>query len=87
MHNTRKTHNAHNETQRRLRKASEVGYFRYAPYYKERDGKGFYAESRVSTKYFKKITHRFFRRNKDIKFIKIANKKTLDFVCDRWEIE
>ena len=85
MHQTRKTHNAHNETQRRFRKNAKVAYWRVAPVHKEHGENGFYVDYSGSRKFFKKICNKTFRKKKDFKELKTSNGKVLDCVADKWD--
>lgn len=76
-HHTRKTHNAHNETQRRLSKTEYIEWYKKPSWKpikdngdiderelskKEKLDNGYYRETRSSNKKFKKFTNRILRR-------------------------
>ena len=94
MHHTRKTHNAHNETQKRLKKkvvVSSTWYREPRVFSKDKNdpcliGKSndekYFVESHHSDKWFKKNTSRRLRR-REIDVNKI-NRKALQSVFDPW---
>ena len=85
MHHTRKTHNAHNETQRRFAKVKNVWWLKAPVSHSKKDvNDAFYTEHKGSRKALKRGSNRFFRRNKIASEINIVNKKVLNFVCDEW---
>ena len=85
MHNTRATHNAHNETQRRLAKNKNVWWF-HAPMSHSRKGGEdiFYTEHKGSKKPLKRIGNRCFRKNRISNECNIINKKVLSAIADEW---
>ena len=89
MHQSRKTHNAHNETQRRLAKTKDRAWWIREPREKVRntdDGKvTFLVEGNGSLKFFKRIANRTLRHHKDE--FKRINKKDLNHIgLDVWDV-
>ena len=89
MHQSRKTHNAHNETQRRLAKTKDRAWWIREPREKVRDtddGKvTFLVEGNGSLKFFKRIANRTLRHQKDE--VKRINKKDLNHIgLDVWDV-
>ena len=89
MHQSRKTHNAHNETQRRLAKTKDRAWWIREPREKVRntdDGKvTFLVEGNGSLKFFKRIANRALRHQKDE--VKRINKKDLNHIgLDVWDV-
>ena len=81
LHHSRKTHNAHRETQRRFAKLKRT--YRY----KWRTNNIFYIENSKSKKYFKIICNRCFRKSKESNEVNNINKKVLSRIYDKLNVD
>lgn len=94
MHQTRKTHNAHNETQRRMEKTTHVSieWYKRPVCISKTDGKdsfggrpsgkSYFIEHKRSRKENKVYSNRAFRRNRAYKENNKASRRVLNAVCE-----
>ena len=83
MHQSRRTHNTHYETQKRLKGAS-TSYSNWSKSPRPRGEYKYYIEGRHSRKWMKKLTNKSLRKSMLINETNMVNAKTLSKVYERW---
>ena len=85
MHQSRKTHNKHYETQKRLEYAYQYSNWNKAPRLRNHKEEGFYyKENNHSRRWVKKYCNKTLRKHDIVNETNIVNAKVLAKIYDRW---